>query len=69
MPEMGCGLAYTEMVSAKGLHFGGSAQRSAELLAIDPKEVPTAVQLSAATRISFRSRRRPFSVKWATALR
>ena len=43
--EMGCGLAYTEMVSAKGLHFGGSAQRSAELLAIDPKEAPAAVQL------------------------
>ncbi len=43
--EMSCGLTYTEMVSAKGLHYGGSEQRTQALLSIDPQEAPAAVQL------------------------
>jgi len=43
--EMGCGLTYTEMVSAKGLHYGGSERRTVSLLSIDPLEAPAAVQL------------------------
>jgi tRNA-dihydrouridine synthase B len=43
--EMGCGLTYTEMVSAKGLHYGGSEKRTESLLSIDPLEAPAAVQL------------------------
>ncbi len=41
--EQGCGLTCTEMVSAKGLHYGG--ERTVELLALDPVEVPAAVQI------------------------
>lgn len=41
--EQGCGLTCTEMVSAKGLHYGG--ERSRELIALDPIETPAAVQL------------------------
>ena len=41
--EMGCGLVYSEMVSAKGLLYENC--RTKELLRIDPRERPTAVQL------------------------
>ena len=43
--EQGCGLTYTEMVSAKGLHYGGSAGKSRALLTTDERERPCAVQL------------------------
>jgi len=43
--EQGCGLTYTEMVSAKGLHYGGSAGRSRALLTTDERERPCAVQI------------------------
>ena len=43
--EMGCDLTYTEMVSAKGLHYGGSSRRSGSLLAMGEGETPCAVQL------------------------
>ena len=39
----GCGLVYTEMVSAKGLVYGN--QKTKELLTIDDKERPVALQL------------------------
>ncbi len=41
--EQGCGLTYTEMVSAKGLHFTGVQEN--ELLRTHPLERPCAVQL------------------------
>lgn len=41
--EMGCGLVYSEMVSAKGLLYENC--RTKELLRIDPRERPTAIQL------------------------
>jgi tRNA-dihydrouridine synthase B len=41
--EMGCGLVVSEMVSAKGLLYDNC--RTKELLRIDPKEHPTAIQL------------------------
>ncbi len=41
--EMGCGLAYSEMVSAKGMHY--NSKNTAELLAVDPNERPCAVQI------------------------
>lgn len=40
--ELGCGMTCTEMVSAKGLHYGG---RSSDLLAISDTEKQAAVQL------------------------
>ena len=43
--ELGCGLTYTEMVSAKGLHYGAGKQKAKALLSIDPNEAPAAVQL------------------------
>lgn len=43
--EMGCGLTYTEMVSAKGLHYGGAEKRAEALISIDPLEAPAAIQL------------------------
>lgn len=43
--EMGCGLTYTEMVSAKGLHYGGAEKRTEALISIDPLEAPAAIQL------------------------
>ena len=42
--EQGCGLTYTEMVSAKGLHYGNAA-RTKSLIAIAQSEKPCAVQL------------------------
>ena len=41
--EMGCGLVYSEMVSAKGILYDN--RNTTELLEIDPKERPVAVQL------------------------
>lgn len=43
--EMGCALTYSEMVSAKGLHYGGEEGRSSELLAMAENETPCAVQI------------------------
>ncbi|WP_058486496.1 tRNA dihydrouridine synthase DusB [Defluviitalea phaphyphila] len=41
--EMGCGLVYTEMVSAKGLLYNN--QKTEMLMTVDKKEHPIAVQL------------------------
>ena len=41
--EMGAGLVYTEMVSAKGMYY--DSKNTAKLLETDPKEHPVAVQL------------------------
>lgn len=41
--EMGCGLVYSEMVSAKGILYGN--KNTTELLEIAPQERPVAVQL------------------------
>ncbi len=41
--EMGCGLVVSEMVSAKGLLYDNC--RTKELIRIDPRERPTAIQL------------------------
>lgn len=41
--EQGCGLVYTEMVSAKGLFY--ESDRTAELLEIHPAEHPIGVQI------------------------
>ena len=43
--RMGAGLTYTEMVSAKGLHFNPDSAVSRRLLALSPDEVPCAVQI------------------------
>lgn len=43
--RMGAALTYTEMISAKGLHYNPDAAVSRELLTFDPAEVPCAVQL------------------------
>lgn len=43
--RMGAGLTYTEMISAKGLHYNPDARISHALLAMSPQEVPAAVQL------------------------
>lgn len=41
--ELGCGLAYTEMVSAKGLHYNN--QKTGLLIETDNSEKPVAVQI------------------------
>lgn len=41
--EMGCGLVYTEMVSAKALHYG--SENTKDLLRIADEEKPVAVQI------------------------
>ena len=41
--EMGCGLVYSEMVSAKGLMYG--SKNTEKLLSVDKRERPIAVQL------------------------
>ncbi|HEY5583752.1 MAG TPA: tRNA dihydrouridine synthase DusB [Ruminiclostridium sp.] len=41
--EQGCGLVYTEMVSAKGMHYND--KKSAQLTLLDEKEKPGAVQI------------------------
>lgn len=43
--RMGASLTYTEMVSAKGLHYNPDAPISNSLLTIDAEESPAAVQL------------------------
>lgn len=43
--RMGAGLTYTEMISAKGLHYNPDAAVSRALLTFDPAEIPCAVQL------------------------
>ena len=41
--EQGCGLVYTEMVSAKGMHYAD--EKSTQLTLLDEKEKPGAVQI------------------------
>jgi nifR3 family TIM-barrel protein len=41
--EQGCGLVYTEMVSAKGMHYNDT--KSMDLTRIDQREMPAAVQI------------------------
>lgn len=41
--DMGCGLVYTEMVSAKALYYG--SENTKELLKVSKKERPVAVQI------------------------
>lgn len=43
--RMGATLTYTEMISAKGLHYNPDAAVSRSLLTFDPAEVPCGVQL------------------------
>lgn len=43
--RMGAGLTYTEMVSAKGLHYNPDSRTSRKLLTFDPDETPCAVQI------------------------
>lgn len=43
--RLGAGVTYTEMVSAKGLHYDEGKGGSRLLLRLDPEEVPAAVQL------------------------
>jgi tRNA-dihydrouridine synthase B len=43
--RMGAGLTYTEMISAKGLHYNPDARISHALLTLSPQETPAAVQL------------------------
>jgi nifR3 family TIM-barrel protein len=43
--RMGAGLTYTEMISAKGLHYSPDAAVTRALLTFDPAEVPCAVQI------------------------
>ena len=41
--EMGCGLVYSEMVSAKGIYYG--SENTGKLLTVEEQERPVAVQL------------------------
>lgn len=43
--RMGAGLTYTEMVSAKGLHYNPDSVASQALLTMSPDEIPCAVQI------------------------
>ncbi len=43
--RMGAALTYTEMISAKGLHYNPDARAARSLLTFDPAETPCAVQL------------------------
>lgn len=43
--RMGATLTYTEMISAKGLHYNPDARVTQEMLTFDPAEVPCGVQL------------------------
>ena len=43
--RFGAGLTYTEMVSAKGLHYNPEGTGSRNLLAMSPEETPCAVQV------------------------
>ena len=41
--EQGCGVVYTEMISAKGLYFGST--RTENMMEIHPKEHPIGIQI------------------------
>ena len=41
--EMGCGLVYSEMVSAKGMKYNN--KNTTQLLQVDPSEKPCAIQI------------------------
>lgn len=43
--RMGAGLTYTEMISAKGLHFNPDSRITRALLTLSPEETPCAVQI------------------------
>jgi nifR3 family TIM-barrel protein len=43
--RLGAGLTYTEMVSAKGLHYNSEGTGSRNLLKMSPEETPCAVQI------------------------
>jgi nifR3 family TIM-barrel protein len=43
--RLGAGLTYTEMVSAKGLHYNPESPASLSILTFDPAETPCAVQI------------------------
>jgi tRNA-dihydrouridine synthase B len=43
--RLGAGLTYTEMVSAKALHYNPDSRIARHLLTFDPQETPCAVQL------------------------
>lgn len=43
--RMGASLTFTEMISAKGLHYNPDSRTAKALLTLDPAEVPCAVQL------------------------
>ncbi|MCL4553960.1 MAG: tRNA dihydrouridine synthase DusB [Actinobacteria bacterium] len=43
--SMGASLTFTEMISAKGLHYNPDSRAASALLTLDPAEVPCAVQL------------------------
>ena len=43
--RLGAGLTYTEMVSAKGLHYNPEGTSSRALLTMSPEETPCAVQI------------------------
>lgn len=43
--EQGCGMTYTEMVSAKGLHYNKGEGKSKALLKVADNEIPVVVQL------------------------
>lgn len=43
--RLGAGLTYTEMVSAKGLHYNPEGTGSRNLLTMSPEETPCAVQI------------------------
>lgn len=43
--RMGAGLTYTEMVSAKGLHYNPDSRHARALLSFSPAETPVGVQL------------------------
>src|SRR5690606_39238389 len=41
--EQGCGMVYTEMVSAKGLFYGN--EKTEKLMELEPEELPGGVQI------------------------
>lgn len=43
--KMGAGLTFSEMVSAKGLHFNPKHRRSLELISLHPDEIPAVIQI------------------------
>ena len=65
--EQGASLAYTEMVSAKGLSFANEKTR--HLLRLAPGEDLVAVQLFDTSLPSWLSRPHGSSIRWATRSR